>query len=109
MKKLIPLLMLPLCLNTNAANETTHEVTITRIASYHNYAVLSFGPPFTHTQANCLPSKTRAIIDFEDGDITKSEMYSLALAAATAQKTVTLGISDCFDNHPKIYRVDVNF
>jgi hypothetical protein len=30
MKKLIPLLMLLLCISTHAANETTHQVTITK-------------------------------------------------------------------------------
>ncbi|MGM8228002.1 hypothetical protein ACSV5M_15570 [Cellvibrio sp. ARAG 10.3] len=109
MRKLIPILMLPLCLTTQAANETTHQVIITKMSTYRDYAVLYINPPFTHSQAGCLPSKSRAIIEFQDGTVDRSKMYSLAMAAAIAQKTVTLGIADCFADHPKVYRVDVNF
>lgn len=108
MRKIIPLIFM-VCLTAQAANETTHEITVTRIASYHDYAVLSFSPAFTHSQPDCLASKTRAIINYEEDSITRKEMYSLILAAATTGKKVTLGISGCFADHPKVYRVDVSF
>lgn|SRR5690606_21713080 len=101
--------MLLLCISTHAANETTHQVTITKMSTYRDYAVLYIDPPFTHSQADCIASKSRAIIEFQDGTVDRSKMYSLAMAAAIAQKTVTLGIADCFADHPKVYRVDVNF
>lgn len=109
MRLAIFLCLITLCVATQAANETTHEVTISAISSYHNYAVIAFGPAFSHSQSECLSSKTRAIIDYEDGAMTKKEMYALALAAATSNKTIKLGISGCFDNHPRVYRVDVTF
>ena len=109
MKKLIPFALLIFSIAAHEANETTHQVTITKMSAYDDYAVVYFEPPFTHAQENCLASKSRAIINFEVGTIEKREMYSLAIAAAVAQKTVTLGIADCFADHPKVYRVDVNF
>lgn len=92
-----------------SANETLTEKRITQINSYADYAVIYYTPSSIHTQSDCLVSKSRAIIEYEDGVSTNKEMYSLALTAATAGKTVNLAVSGCYGAHPKIYRVDVKF
>ena len=92
-----------------SANETLAEKRITQINSYADYAIIYYTPSSNHTQSDCLISKSRAIIEYEDSVSTRKEMYSLALTAATAGKTVNPGVSGCYGKHPKIYRIDVKF
>lgn len=111
LRKVMMLLMSMVCLDIYASvNETAAERTITRINSYRDYAVIYFSPSYTHVQDECLDSKSRAIIKYEEeGGRTGKEMYALALTAATTGNQVGLAIYGCYGSHPKIYRVDVNY
>lgn len=115
LKKIILLgvaLILMLALSPGLAlsdSETITDRKITHITSYHGHAVVSYSPPFEDSQNCGGTSTTKAIIRYVEDTITRKEMYSLALAAASAGKTVNIGIFECDDVTPAIYKITVEY
>ncbi len=90
-----------------ANDQIPKEYKITEIDAYETYANIILSNSFADTQNCGNGASTVFRIDFSV--VGGEYMYSIAIAAAMANKTVGLGLSGCKDAYPKIYRVDVLF
>ncbi|MCU7829560.1 MAG: hypothetical protein KZQ85_10880 [Candidatus Thiodiazotropha sp. (ex Myrtea sp. 'scaly one' KF741663)] len=112
MKKLVSILFFALaashCYGSNDQVPIDRHIQI--IKTYQNFATIYFSPDFVNTQGCSSTNQGAVILDLSTGE-TK-EMYSAAIAAATANKMVGFGISGCelgALGYPMIYRIDVNY
>jgi len=83
---------------------------ITKLLTYSDYAVIYFTPGFANTQGCTNTTQTRVVIDMSGGQ--NKEIYSAALAAATARYDVGFGIGGCYTgplNYPTIYRFETQY
>lgn len=82
---------------------------ITSLSVYDNLVFVTFEPGYTNSQGCPKGGNSMLSIDLNtDGDLGEN-IYAAALAAATSGKKVGFGISGCFSERPKIYRIDVQF
>ena len=112
MKKIVICLFIMLAINANAASEQLSGKTITKITAYEDFLFVYYTPSEPVSQGcDEDDNGTRAVIDNANNKST--EMVSAALTAATAGKTVTIGVQNCYggnnDKYIKIYRIEVNF
>ena len=98
--------------NAVATEQISNNKTITSVHSYLGGATFKYTPSSSDNFGCTGVAAARAVhIDWSADDNYKA-MYSLALAAYSAGKTVGFGVDGCVSGNggliPKVYRVDVN-
>ncbi len=90
-----------------ANDQVPKDRTITEISVYDYSIVVIFEPSFANTQG-CVEGATNV----GQIDITNAqgkELYAAVLSAAAAKLKVGFGLGGCYQNSPKIYRVDIKY
>jgi hypothetical protein len=79
---------------------------ITDIQVYDNMVFVSYSPAFKTTQG-CKITNNDNVLVIDTSNGKGKEIYSLALSAALSEKNVGFGVSGCYQERPKMYRLDM--
>jgi len=91
-----------------ANDQIPSDRTIISIHAYDTFVFIKYSPSFTSTQG-CIHTDSNQRVAIDTSDELGKNIYSAALAAASAQKKVGFGVSGCINERPKLYRIDVKF
>lgn len=83
--------------------------TIVNTSVYNNMVIIRYSPYFAGTQGCLRSDKSELTIELNSSSGVGEYIYSALLAAAMSGKKVGFGISGCYADRPKIYRVDVEY
>jgi len=103
---LLNIVLAPLCFA--GSEQIPINQTITLIQAYDTFVFIHFTPGYPISQG-CTEAYSRGQLVIDTSNDLGRNMYSAALSAATAQKTVGFGVLGCHIERPKAYRIDIKF